>query len=76
MVQMCGDYSRIRGPLQLTAHHTYETRAKSVGTGEIFVASRLVDLPFAAERRIQRHNGKAIGFLIAVTASLADQVVD
>ena len=63
-------------PLRLPAHDADEAGAKPFDAGIVLVAGRLVDLPLAPEGRIQRRHRQAVGFGVAVAASLADQVVD
>src|SRR5260221_8307127 len=53
-----------------------KTRTKSLDAGIVLVAVRLVDLPLAAEFGIERLNRNTVRGLRAVTAALADEIID
>ena len=62
--------------LRLRAVNGYEAGAEPLNAGEILVAAGLVDLPFAAQRRFQRLDGKTARLLTAITAAFTNVRVD
>ena len=69
-------FARGHALLQLAAAHGDEAGAKALEAGEILVASRLVDGALAAEFRLHRHHGHAVGLGAAIAAALAHGLVD
>src|SRR5262249_36445105 len=65
-----------RNGAQHAAMHRYEARAKALETGKILIAARLVDLPLAAQWRLDRHDRDAARLLGAVTTALAYGFID
>jgi len=56
--------------------HGDKTRAEPVQAGKVLVARRLVDLALAAEFRLDRLDGDAVGLQTAIAASFANLLID
>ena len=61
---------------QLPAFHRDKAGAKALDAAVVLVATALVDLTLAAQRRLERLHRQAVGFFTAVAASLAHQLID
>ena len=53
-----------------------EARAKSLDAGRVLIATGLVDLPLAAELRLERHDRDTVRLSAAIAATLAHRRVD
>src|ERR1022692_859769 len=67
---------RARALLQRAADDADKARAKALSAGIVLVATRLVDLALATERRLGRQDGDAVRLHRAVAAAFADLSVD
>ena len=61
---------------QLAAFDGDEARAETLEAGIVLVAGRLIDLPLAAEGRLDRRDGDAVRLDAAIAAAFADELVD
>ena len=62
--------------MQAAAFDRDKRRAKPLGAGDVLVARRLIDFPFAADVCFERLDGKTIGLDRTIAAAFADQRID
>src|SRR5215467_1228253 len=62
--------------LEPAAIHGDKARAEALDTGIILVAARLIDGPLAPELGFDRNDREAVRGFRAITATLADEIID